>query len=83
MKVAKVSKGGRDTLSPNQGAFVIKFRSRADVEEGQFTGRAEHVASGETGHFQTPEDLMAFMRRVLTGQRGGQPESWTQERGTG
>jgi hypothetical protein len=54
--------------SPGEGGFVIQFRAPRDVEQGRFKGRAEHVASGEVGHFQTPEELAAFIRNVLGGQ---------------
>jgi hypothetical protein len=54
-----------EPLLHGQGAFVIQFRSLANVEQGRFTGRAEHVASGEVGHFQTPKGLMAFVTHVL------------------
>jgi hypothetical protein len=63
----------REALSPGEGAFVIQFRASADVEQGRFTGRVEHVASGDVGHFQTPEGLVAFVRRVLCGQHRSKP----------
>jgi hypothetical protein len=65
MATAQVSKDKRGLLSPERGAFVIQFRASADVEQGRFAGRVEHVASGEVGHFQTPEQLVAFVRHVL------------------
>jgi hypothetical protein len=64
----EMSKDEREPLSPEQGAFVIQFRTSADVEQGRFTGRMEHVASGQVGHFQTPEQLVAFVRHVLCGR---------------
>jgi hypothetical protein len=73
MATAQVSKDKRELLSPERGAFVIQFRASADVEQGRFEGRVEHVASGEVGHFQTPEQLVAFVRHVLFGRHQSKP----------
>lgn len=54
---------------PGHGGFVIQFRELDDVEQGRFAGRVEHVASGEVGHFKTPEEMVAFVRRVLCGHQ--------------
>lgn len=53
-------------LPRNQGAFVIQFRAVADVEDSRFTGRAEHIASGQILNFETLEALAQFMRRLLS-----------------
>jgi hypothetical protein len=50
---------------PAQRAFVIQLDWESDVAHGHFTGRVEHVASGAVTHFQAPEDLLAFIGRVL------------------
>lgn len=59
------------SLSSGQGGFVIQFRALDDVAQRRFTGRVEHVGSGEVGHFQTPEELAAFVRHVLSADRNG------------
>lgn len=74
MTEAKTTDEERKALSPDRGAFVIQFRSCADVEEGQFTGRAEHVASGQVTRFRSPENLLVFIRRVLAELRQGEPQ---------
>jgi len=51
-------------LSP-QRAFVVQFRAGMEAEVKHFTGRAEHMVSGQTTHFQSVEDLVAFLTRVL------------------
>jgi hypothetical protein len=51
-------------LSPHR-AFVVQFRENADVERGRLTGRIEHVTSGQATHFQSLEQLLAFVARVL------------------
>jgi len=53
-------------LSPHR-AFVVQFREHADVERGQWTGRVEHVTSGQATQFQSLEELLAFITRVLAG----------------
>jgi hypothetical protein len=51
-------------LSPYR-AFVVQFRERADVERGLWAGRVEHVSSGQAARFQSLEELLAFIARVL------------------
>jgi hypothetical protein len=53
------------TLSPRR-AFVVQFRSDTDMEQGQVVGRVEHVLSGQVAHFQSLNELLAFVARVLT-----------------
>ena len=47
-------------------AFVVHFRVNSDVAQGRLAGRVEHVASGQSAHFASLEELLAFMARVLT-----------------
>jgi hypothetical protein len=51
------------------GAFVVHFRTSSNVAHGQIAGRVEHVVSGQSAHFDSLEDLLAFMARVLTQQQ--------------
>ena len=51
-------------LSPHR-AFVVRFRSETDVARGRCVGRVEHVVSGQATHFQSLEELLAFLTRVL------------------
>ena len=61
------------TLSPHR-AFVVQFRAETEVEQGRFAGRVEHVVSGQTTQFQSLEELVVFMGRVLTQVRAEPPE---------
>ena len=63
---------------PAHRAFVVQVSAEADIAQGYVAGRVEHVVSGQTTHFQTPEDLLGFMAQVLTG--GSLPPSETQMR---
>lgn len=45
-----------------QRAFVIQFLQREGAEDA-FTGRVEHVGSGEVAHFTTPDELILFLER--------------------
>ncbi len=46
---------------PSERAFVLQFHREADLKIGRFLGRIEHVASGRAGHFQSLEELVAFV----------------------
>ncbi|MBY0277345.1 hypothetical protein K2Z84_18595 [Candidatus Binatia bacterium] len=45
-----------------QRAFVIQFLPREGTAD-DFTGRVEHVGSGEVTHFTTSEELIRFLDR--------------------
>lgn len=44
---------------------MVQFREAAAVEQGHYTGRVEHVVSGQSAHFCPLPELLAFMARVL------------------
>jgi hypothetical protein len=52
------------TLPPAR-AFVVQFHNDADIESHRFSGRAEHVMSGQAKRFQSLEDLLAFFTCML------------------
>ena len=47
-------------------AFVVHFRTDSNVTRGLIEGRVEHVISGQSMHFESLEELLTFMARVLT-----------------
>jgi hypothetical protein len=51
---------------PVQRAFVVQVHATAAVAHGQLAGRVEHVLSGRAAHFQTMDELLAFIARLLT-----------------
>ena len=53
---------------PTNRAFVLQLRAEADVEQGHFDGRIEHVVSGHASPFHSVEELIAFIAQVLTVQ---------------
>jgi hypothetical protein len=55
---------------PVQRAFVVQLHATAMVAPGQLTGRVEHVLSGQATHFQSLDELLAFMARVLAALEG-------------
>jgi hypothetical protein len=67
------------TLSPHR-AFVVQFRAETVMAQGRCTGRVEHVVSGQATHFQSFDELWAFMVRVLTVRR---PKPRKQPQGDG
>ena len=53
------------TALPIQRAFVIQIHADADVEQGYLSGKIEHIVSGQTQRFSNPEQLLAFIKRLL------------------
>ncbi len=51
-------------LSPYR-AFVVQFRVETKVAHGRYTGRVGDMVSGQTTHFASLEELLAFIGRVL------------------
>ena len=45
--------------------FVVQFRGPAEPGSAHFAGRAEHVMSGQSTSFETPEELVDFFGRVM------------------
>ena len=52
------------------GAFVLQFRAGSDLEAGRVAGRVEHVASGQTERFESLEELLASLARMLKQAEG-------------
>jgi hypothetical protein len=44
----------------------VQFQVETELQRGRCAGRVEHVVSGQAAHFQSLEELLAFMARVLT-----------------
>jgi hypothetical protein len=51
---------------PTNRAFVVQLRAQPPGAPLAWDGRVEHVVSGQMTHFHVLEELLAFMRRVLT-----------------
>ena len=58
------SPGADAPLSP-QRAFVVQFRGPVEAELGHFAGRVEHVVSGQAVRFQSLDEFLAFIERVV------------------
>ncbi len=54
---------------PVHRAFVVQFRTQATVAERCFTGRVEHVLSGQATKFSSVEELLAFFDHILRQDR--------------
>jgi hypothetical protein len=50
---------------PTNRAFVVQFRAQSTGASPSYAGRVEHVVSGEGTRFQSLDELLAFMIRVL------------------
>jgi hypothetical protein len=59
---------GKAPLSVHR-AFVVHFRTSSNIACGPIEGRVEHVVSGQSTHFDSLEELLTFMARVLAALR--------------
>jgi hypothetical protein len=59
---------GKAPLSVHR-AFVVHFRMSSNVARGPIEGRVEHVVSGQSTHFDSLDELLTFMARVLSQQK--------------
>jgi hypothetical protein len=46
---------------------VVQFRAQPPETPLDWDGRVEHIVSGQVARFHSLEELLAFIRRVLTG----------------
>jgi len=51
--------------SQHTGAFVVQFRTDADLASNQCVGRVEHVATSREVRFGSLAELLGFIERVL------------------
>ena len=54
---------------PTNRAFVVQIYRDARVKNGEFKGRVEHIVSYRATHFESPEELVAFIVRVVAAQQ--------------
>jgi len=52
---------------PAARAFVVQLHADANVEQGYWQGRVEHLVSYQATHFRSLEELLTFMTEVLNG----------------
>jgi hypothetical protein len=50
-------------------AFVVHLRTSSNLSRGPIEGRVEHVVSGQSTHFDSLDELLTFMARVLSQQK--------------
>jgi hypothetical protein len=51
---------------PTNRAFVVQLHAEAKVEQGELKGRVEHIVSMRATHFDSLEELAAFIVQVVT-----------------
>jgi hypothetical protein len=51
---------------PTNRAFVVQFRAQPMEAPLSWEGRVEHLVSGQVARFHSPEELLAFLHRMLT-----------------
>ncbi len=65
MQTGGQSGGPEQPALPAWKAFVVQFSREAEGVTGRFSGRVEHLSSGRRAHFDSPEELVAVLRRLL------------------
>ena len=60
-------------LSPAR-AFVVQFREQVEGAGQGFTGRVEHMITGQAARFESPDELLAFFVRVLSALHATLPQ---------
>jgi len=50
---------------PAWRAFVVQFTREREDLPGAFSGRIEHLSSGRQARFESPEELVVTLRRLL------------------
>ena len=51
---------------PTNRAFVVQLHAEAEVTQGKFKGRVEHIVSMRATHFDTLEELVTFIVQAVT-----------------
>jgi len=51
---------------PANRAFVVQLHAEAQVEQGEFKGRVEHIVSMRATHFHSLEELVTFIVQKVT-----------------
>jgi len=54
------------SILPPDRAFVVQLSSDAELGEQRFVGRVEHVTTGQSVHFESLDELLAFIGRLLS-----------------
>lgn len=55
---------------PANRAFVVQFTALTSLPQQQAAGRVEHIVSGQSAHFQSLEELLAFIAQVFEQKQG-------------
>jgi hypothetical protein len=50
---------------PAARAFIVQLQADANVEQGHWQGRGEHLVSYQATHFHSLAELLTFMAEVL------------------
>lgn len=73
--------GGDQRALPTDRAFVLQFRKQADPKTGKFDGRIEHMTSGEAALFNSLEELLTFLQKILPPGKAPAPEVTAEQAG--
>ena len=62
---SEIMRSDRPSLPTNR-AFVVQLHADAAVVQGLFKGRVEHIVSMDSTHFNSIEELVTFIVRLVT-----------------
>jgi hypothetical protein len=65
MQESDVMANQRPSL-PARWAFIVQLHAETRVEQGSFKGRVEHLVSHRAMHFESLEELLAFIVQMVT-----------------
>jgi hypothetical protein len=60
---------------PATRAFVVQLHAEAQVGQGEFRGRVEHMVSMRAKHFHSLEELATFMVQMVTTLPEDEPDT--------
>lgn len=66
MRIGKADKPGKNLPElPAWKAFVVQFSREASAHGGKFSGRIEHLSSGRRARFDSKEELLTSLEKLL------------------
>lgn len=66
IRTGKTEKPGKDLPElPAWKAFVVQFSRKASARGGNFSGRVEHLSSGRRARFDSREELLASLEKLV------------------
>lgn len=72
--MAQARRSGEKLSLPNCRAFLIRYSAASNLEDGDVSGRVEHVDSGQSARFHSRQELDDFIGEVIREQESKQAQ---------